>query len=131
LIRDELSPTERARRAHALDAVDDLELLPLHKERDRCGCPCRSSPNLNAFAESLRSFDQAGVSGARGAAGRSALRELVNEYVQHYQHERPHQGLGGEALSSIEISSEFGRAFGWLPRPPRSSPAAARSLVPY
>ena len=30
--------------------------------------------------------------------GEAHLRELVNEYVQHYEHERPHQGLGGELI---------------------------------
>ena len=35
--------------------------------------------------------------------GEAHLRELVNEYVQHYQYERPHQGLGGELIARQRV----------------------------
>jgi putative transposase len=56
------------------------------------------SPNLNAFAERfVRSIKQECLERVV-PMGEAHLRELVNEYVQHYQHERPHQGLGGELI---------------------------------
>ena len=57
------------------------------------------SPNLNAYAERfVRSIKDECLSRVV-ILGENHLRLLVREYVEHYHHERNHQGLGNELLS--------------------------------
>ena len=57
------------------------------------------SPNLNAFAERfVRSIREECMSRVV-VLGERHLRLIVNEYVEHYHHERNHQGLGNRLLS--------------------------------
>ena len=57
------------------------------------------SPNLNAFAERfVRSIREECLSRVV-VLGERHLRLLVREYVEHYHHERNHQGLGNRLLS--------------------------------
>ena len=55
-------------------------------------------PNLNAHAERwVRSVKEEALSKLI-LFGEGALRKVLNEYVTHYHHERPHQGKGNEIL---------------------------------
>ena len=52
------------------------------------------SPNLNAYAERfVRSVRQECLS-SMIIFGEAHLRRVLREYVEHYNHERPHQGIG-------------------------------------
>lgn len=56
------------------------------------------SPNLNAYAERfVRSIKSECLAQVIPLAGRH-LRRSVSEYVEHYHHERNHQGLGNELI---------------------------------
>ncbi len=56
------------------------------------------SPNLNAHAERwVRSVKEEALSQLI-LFGEGALRKVLQEYVTHYHHERPHQGKGNELL---------------------------------
>lgn len=61
------------------------------------------SPNLNAYAERfVRSIkeeclDQMIIFGER------RLREVIDEYVEHYHRERPHQGIGNALIQSSAV----------------------------
>jgi len=60
----------------------------------------RRSPNLNAFIERfIRSIKEECLDRVI-PLGEAHLRELIREYVAHYQLERPHQGLGGAFIQS-------------------------------
>jgi transposase InsO family protein len=59
------------------------------------------SPNLNAFAERfVRSIREECLSRVV-VLGERHLQLLVREYVEHYHHERNHQGLGNRLLSEL------------------------------
>ncbi len=52
------------------------------------------SPNLNAYAERfVRSIKQECLD-QMIIFGEQRLRDVVDEYVEHYHRERPHQGIG-------------------------------------
>src|SRR5882724_9870647 len=56
------------------------------------------SPNLNAYAERwVRSVKEEALSRLI-LFGESALRHALQEYVEHYHHERNHQGKGNVLL---------------------------------
>ncbi len=69
------------------------------------------SPNLNAYAERfVRSIkeeclDQMVIFGER------RLREVIDEYMEHYHRERPHQGIGNVLIQ------------------PSNAPVAARGVI--
>ena len=68
------------------------------------------SPNLNAYAERwVRSIKEDCLNNLV-LLGEGSLRHAVSEYVEFYNHERPHQGLGNEIVvsQSTEISAEDG-----------------------
>ena len=68
------------------------------------------SPNLNAYAERwVRSIKEDCLNHIV-LLGEGSLRHAVSEYVEFYNHERPHQGLGNEIVvsQSTEISAEDG-----------------------
>jgi len=70
--------------------IDDagIERIPL---------PVRS-PNLNAYAERwVRSVKDEALS-RMILFGESSLRHVLKEYVDHYHHERNHQGKGNILL---------------------------------
>jgi putative transposase len=65
----------------------------------RVPLPARS-PNLNAYAERwVRSVKDEALS-RLNLFGEGALRHALKEYVDHYHHERPHQGKGNALLFS-------------------------------
>lgn len=51
-------------------------------------------PNLNAYAERLIQSIQQECLDHFVVLGEKHLSYIVAEYLEHYQHERPHQGLG-------------------------------------
>ena len=66
----------------------------------RVPLPARS-PNLNAYAERwVRSVKDEALSWLI-LFGESALRHALKEYVDHYHHERPHQGQGNVLLLPV------------------------------
>ena len=52
------------------------------------------SPNLNAFAERWGRSVKEECLDRLIFFGEASLRYALDEYVAHYRHERPHQGLG-------------------------------------
>ena len=57
-------------------------------------------PNLNAYAERwVRSIKEDCLNNLFLLGGGS-LRHAVSEYVEYYNHERPHQGLNNELIES-------------------------------
>ena len=58
------------------------------------------SPNLNAYAERwVRSIKEDCLNNLV-LLGEGSLRHAVSEYVEFYNHERPHQGLNNELIES-------------------------------
>jgi putative transposase len=57
-----------------------------------------SAPNLNAYAERWVRTLRAECLDHFLICGESHLRHVVNEFVEHYNHERPHQGVGNVPL---------------------------------
>lgn len=60
----------------------------------------RRSPNLNAFVERFNRSIQEECLDRVIPLGEAHLRELVREYVAHYQEERPHQGLSSRLIAA-------------------------------
>lgn len=62
------------------------------------------SPNLNAFAERfVRSIKEECLN-RMIIFGEQRLRDVVDEYVEHYHRERPHQGIGNVLIEPSEAS---------------------------
>jgi putative transposase len=59
-----------------------------------------SSPNLNAYAERFVLSIKTECLDRIVPLGEAHLRRSVSEFVQHYQFERNHQGLGNELIES-------------------------------
>ena len=63
------------------------------------------SPNLNAYAERwVRSIKEDCLNHIV-LLGEGSLRHAVSEYVEFYNHERPHQGLENELVASQLIET--------------------------
>ena len=58
----------------------------------------RQAPNCNAYAERFVLSIKSECLNRMMFFGEASLRRAVGEYLQHYHHERPHQGLGNETL---------------------------------
>jgi hypothetical protein len=56
------------------------------------------SPNLNAYAERWVRSVKDEVLSRMILFGEGSLRHVLNEYVEHYHHERNHQGKGNVLL---------------------------------
>ncbi len=66
------------------------------------------SPNLNAYAERfIRSVRQECL-GRVIPLSEAHLRQLLREYVAHYHHERPHQGLDGALIEPANDNGASG-----------------------
>jgi len=78
------------------------------------------SPNLNAFAERFVLSIKTECLDRMVPLGEAHLRRSVTEFVQHYHHERNHQGLDnalvvpGEAIASVGKVVRRGRLGGLL-----------------
>jgi transposase InsO family protein len=59
--------------------------------------PARS-PNLNAYAERFELSIKSECLGRLVLLGERHLRRAIDEYVEHYHRERPHQGCGNRLL---------------------------------
>ena len=60
-----------------------------------------ASPNLNPFVERfVRSIKSESINKML-IFGESHLRYVVNEYVEHYHKERPHQGIGNNIIDPL------------------------------
>jgi transposase InsO family protein len=59
------------------------------------------SPNLNAYAERFVLSIKSECLGRMVLVGERHLRRAIDEYVEHYHLERPHQGLGNTRISGI------------------------------
>ncbi len=58
----------------------------------------QQAPNCNAFAERFVLSIKSECLNRMMLFGEASLRRAVGEYLQHYEAERPHQGLGNEPL---------------------------------
>ena len=56
------------------------------------------SPNLNAHAERFVRSIKEECLGRMILFGEASLRRALREYVEHYNAERPHQGIGNRVL---------------------------------
>ena len=62
------------------------------------------SPNLNAFAERfIRSIKEECLD-QMIILGEQRLRDVIDEYVEHYHRERPYQGIGNVLIEPPESS---------------------------
>jgi transposase InsO family protein len=59
--------------------------------------PARS-PNVNAFAERFIRTITASCLERLVLVGEGSLRRAIREFVEHYHHERNHQGLGNQLI---------------------------------
>jgi putative transposase len=65
-----------------------------------------ASPNLNPFVERyIRSIKYECLNKML-IFGESHLRYVVNEYVEHYNTERPHQGIGNNIIEPLPQSKD-------------------------
>ena len=65
---------------------------------DTVRLPARS-PNLNAYAERFVLSIKSECLERMVILGERHLRKAVGEYLEHYHHERPHQGMGNELIA--------------------------------
>ena len=56
------------------------------------------SPNLNAYAERFVRTIKESCLERMILFGESSLRKVMHEFVEHYHHERNHQGLGNRLI---------------------------------
>jgi len=56
------------------------------------------SPNLNAYAERFVLTIKSECLGRMVPLGERHLRSAIQQYVEHYHEERPHQGIGNEMI---------------------------------
>jgi putative transposase len=66
------------------------------------------SPNLNAYAERFVGSIRRECLNRVIPLGEQHLRDLVREYVAHYNRERNHQGLGNRVLAPPQDNSAVG-----------------------
>jgi putative transposase len=57
------------------------------------------SPNLNAFAERFVRTIKESCLDRMILVGEGSLRRAVAEFIEHYHHERNHQGLGNQLIA--------------------------------
>ena len=96
----------------AIDRVGQIAGLLLHPRAARLrvdpgdghaggrgprAAPARS-PNLNAFAERFVRTIKESCLDRLVLIGEGSLRRAVREFVEHYHHERHHQGLGNRLI---------------------------------
>jgi len=62
-----------------------------------------ASPNLNPFAEHFVRSIKSECLNKMLIFGESHLRYVINEYIQHYHHERPHQGLNNNFIAPLPM----------------------------
>ena len=65
----------------------------------RCLKMPKQSPNLNAYAESWVRTVKRECLDKMILFGESHLRHVIEEYVEHYNTERPHQGIGNRLIT--------------------------------
>ena len=70
------------------------------------------SPNLNAYAERFVLSIKSECLDRMILVGESHLRRAINEYMEHYHHDRPHQGLSNTRIdgASDHASGEVRRS---------------------
>ena len=59
------------------------------------------SPNLNAYAERFVRTIKESCLDCLILVGERSLRDAIHEFVQHYHHERNHQGIGNRLLFPV------------------------------
>ena len=67
------------------------------------------SPNLNAFAERFVRSIKSECLDRMIFFGEASLRRAVTQYVEHYHHERPHQGNGNRLLFPQQLHADVPR----------------------
>ena len=65
------------------------------------------SPNLNAYAERFVRSIKEGCLDRMIILGERRLRYVIDEYVEHYHGERPHQGIGNVLIQPTEVPPEM------------------------
>jgi len=80
------------------------------------------SPNCNAYAERFVRSVKEECLGRMIFFGEASLRRALREYVEHFNHERPHQGIGNRVVdraarprsTSLRLAAGHGRLGGLL-----------------
>ncbi|MEM9109398.1 MAG: integrase core domain-containing protein [Planctomycetota bacterium] len=67
------------------------------------------SPNLNAYAERFVRSIKHECLNKMIFFSEKQLRHVINEYVEHYNIERPHQGIGNVPIEPVEEQSVVGK----------------------
>jgi putative transposase len=83
----------------------------------RCLRMPKRSPNLNAYAESFVRAIKYECLNKMILFGERHVRHVIEEYVDHYNNERPHQGIGNRRINKPQVP------------PPRDGPVACRERL--
>ena len=68
----------------------------------RCLKMLKRSPNLNAYSESFVRTIKRECLDKMILFGEKHVRHVVDEFIDHYNKERPHQGLGNRLITEPE-----------------------------
>ena len=74
------------------------------------------SPNLNAYAERFVRTIKESCLGRLILVSERSLRQAIREFVEHYHHERNHQGLGNQLLFPVTATARKDRPIACRPR---------------
>ncbi len=92
---------------HDRDPLFTKEFRAILKAGDvKCKKTTVASPNLNPFAERFVRSIKSECINKMLIFGESHLRYVVNEYVEHYHTERPHQGIGNNIIDPLPQPKE-------------------------
>ena len=69
------------------------------------------SPNLNAYAERFVRSIKAECMDKMIFFGEKQLRYAISQYIEHYNAERPHQGIGNTLITPAEDSPVVGKIY--------------------
>jgi putative transposase len=115
------NPTRRGFTGKLVDYLIDLGVKPITGKPDH---PTTQGKN-ERFHQTLQKWLNARPS----AKTIAALQSLVDEFDRYYNHERPHQGIGGKTPAEAWAATEPAPAPTAEPRMP-SIPPSARTLTP-
>ena len=81
----------------------------------RCLKMPKQSPNLNAYAESFVRTIKRECLDKMILFGEAHVRHVIDEYIDHYNKERPHQGIGNQLITGPEEPVDrFCAENGWV-----------------
>ncbi len=68
------------------------------------------SPNLNAYAERFVRSIKTECTDRLIFFGERSLQYAIDEYIDHYNEERPHQGIGNQTINPVRVESTLAQS---------------------